>query len=99
MINYMLQCGIEVQVGCNKEWGQPYPCDVCPPLFPTIVTAGVRGRSMPDGRVTTIIKGMMVALAAVRPDVVSVEQAGRRRSMEKFSRFRAHGRDGDGNDF
>ena len=30
---------------------------------------------MPDGRVTTIIKGMMVALAAVRPDVVSVEQA------------------------
>ena len=31
---------------------------------------------MPDGRVTTIVKGMMVALARARPDILSVAEAG-----------------------
>jgi len=76
MREYMRACGIEVCRGCNKEWGQPYPCDVCPPLFPTILKYGVQDRCMPDGRVTTIVKGMMVALARARPDILSVAEAG-----------------------
>ena len=31
---------------------------------------------MPDGRVTTIVKDMMVALARARPDILSVAEAG-----------------------
>ena len=31
---------------------------------------------MPDGRVTTILKGMMVALASARPGILSVAEAG-----------------------
>ena len=83
MREYMKVCGIHDIVcrGCNTELGQPYPCDVCPPLFPTVHTVlkyGVQDRCacMPDGRVTTIVKGMVVALARARPDILSVEEAG-----------------------
>ena len=74
--NVMRACDIHVCRGCNKEWGQPYPCDVCPPLFPTILKYGVQDRCMPDGRVTTIVKGMMVAMARARPDILLVAEAG-----------------------
>ena len=89
MREYMRVCGIHLCRGCNKEWGQPYPCDVCPPLFPTILKYGVQDRCMPDGSVTTIVKGMrmMVALARARPDVLSVEVHWRRQGASQRSPF------------
>ena len=50
---------------------------MCPPLLPTVLKYGVQDRTwcMPDGRVTTIVKGMMVALARAMPDILSVGEA------------------------
>ena len=37
MKEYMETTGIAVCGCCDKEWGKPYACTVCPPLFPTIL--------------------------------------------------------------
>ena len=50
-----------------------------PPLFPTILIGGKCARSMPDSRVTVVVKRAMVALAEARPEILSVEEA------QKFS--------------
>ena len=73
------ECCIKVQPGCDKVWGEPFACSVCPPLFPTMLKGGKCKRSMPDSRVTVIVKRAMLALAAARPDTLSAEEA------QKFS--------------
>jgi hypothetical protein len=76
---YCRECCISTQPGCDKVWGEPYACTVCPPLFPTILIGGKCDRSMPDSRVTVVVKRAMVALAEARPEILSVEEA------QKFS--------------
>ena len=79
MKEYCRECSISKQPGCDKVWGEPYACSMCPPLFPTILKGGKCARSMPDSRVTVIVKRAMLALAVARPDVLSAEEA------QKFS--------------
>ena len=69
---------IKVHPRCNKVWGEPYPCEFCEALFPSILSkakGGKRPRAMPDGRVTKIVKQMMVMLAELKPHIISVEEA------------------------
>ena len=78
MRDYMEATGIAVCEGCDKEWGKPYACKVCPPLFPTILgdtRGGVRDRAMPDSRVSVVLKRLMNTLAKLRPDLISEKDA------------------------
>lgn len=78
MKEYMAVTGIAICAGCDKEWGKPYACTVCPPLFPTILgdtRGGMQERAMPDSRVSMVLKRMMVTLARVRPDLLTMEEA------------------------
>ena len=76
MKTYMAECGIKVQLGCDKKWGEPYACTKCPPLFPSIwKKGGVRGRAMPDSRVSSVIKGLMQQVATARPELLTPEEA------------------------
>lgn len=78
MREYLEEAGIRRDPGCDKVWGEPYACSVCPPLFPTILgdeRGGIQTRAMPDSRVSVILKRMMVTLAAERPDLLSKEEA------------------------
>ena len=79
MQEYCRECCIQVQPGRDKVWGEPYACSVCPPLFPTILKGGKCARSIPDSRVTVIVKRAMLVLAVVRSDLLSKEEA------QKFS--------------
>ena len=79
MQEYCRDCCIKMQPGCDKTWGAPYACSVCPPLFPSILKGGKCDGSMPDSRVTVIVKRVMLALAVARPDILSEEEA------QKFS--------------
>ena len=63
---YMAAANIVVADGCDKQWGQPFACSVCEPLFPSILSkakGGKRPRAMPDSRVTKIIKDVMMTVA------------------------------------
>ena len=61
---YMQTAGITVHKNCNKVWGQPFPCDHCPPLFPSITkTHGKREHAMPNARVTDIVRELYGLLA------------------------------------
>ena len=75
MKEYCKECCIKVQPGCDKIWGELYACSVCPPLCPTILKGGKCDRSMPDSRVTVIVKRAMLALAVARLDILSEEEA------------------------
>ena len=75
MQEHMRVCSIECSPLCNKVWGEPYACDHCPPLLPTIVKAGIRERAMPNSRVTVVIKGVFLELARRCPDRLSAQEA------------------------
>ena len=63
-----------VVFSCAQFRSEPYACAVCPPLFLTSLKGGKCERSMPDSRVTVVVKRVMVALAEAMPEV-SVEEA------------------------
>jgi len=74
--SYMRKLGIVKDARCNKQWGKPYACDFCQPLFPAIWKRhGKKQHAMPDSRVASTVKGVFAALAEAKPDVLSEEEA------------------------
>ena len=73
---YMQAADIKVHPSCNKVWGQPYACDFCEPLFPSIwANGGKKSHAMPDSRVALVVKQAFRALAAAKPDLMTPEEA------------------------
>jgi hypothetical protein len=63
-MDYFAAAGISKREGCDKVWGQPRRCSVCPPAFPTIGKwDGKRENAMPKARVTNIIRVLFKQLA------------------------------------
>lgn len=80
MEEYVAAAGIKVCGRCNKTWGECFACEFCEPLFPTIMAdkkGGKRPRPMPDPRVSKIVKAVMVTLATLQPDLLTIEEARR----------------------
>jgi hypothetical protein len=61
-VDYVVMCGLKCSPACNKVQGEPTRCDYCPPAFPSIHNKGVQQFPIPKARVSSLVKGLHVAL-------------------------------------